>query len=73
MDPATLARIAPGFDAILTTPAGASAMPAGYARVACRIPAAPFASRADREGRAICLYRRAGGCDPKIAAAWRLR
>lgn len=73
MDPATLARIAPGFDAILTTPAGEGAIPAGYTRVACRIPGAPFASLAERRARGICLYRRPGGCDPKAAAAWRLR
>jgi GPI mannosyltransferase 3 len=73
MDPATLARVSPGFDAILTTPAGEGAMPPGYARVACRIPGAPFASRADRAARRICLYRRPGGCDAQVAAAWRLR
>ncbi len=73
MDAATLARISPGFDAILTTPAGEGDMPLGYARVACRVPGAPFTAPADREARRICLYRRRGGCDPGIAAAWRLR
>ena len=73
MDAATLARIAPGFDAILTTPVGEGAMPPGYARVACRAPRAPFTSRGDRQARRICLYRRPGGCDTQVAAAWRLR
>ena len=73
MDPATLARITPGFNAILTTPAGRAAMPSGYRQTACFVPEVPFADHDARAARAICLYRRAGGCDPGIAAAWRLR
>ena len=72
MDAGTLARVAPGFDAILTTRTGESAMPPGYARVSCRVPGG-VAPLAERRGRAICLYRRAGGCVPGIAEAWRLR
>lgn len=72
MTPATLASIAPAFDAILTTPAGESAMPRGYARVICRVPGG-VAPLAERRGRAICLYRRPGGCEPQVAAAWRFR
>lgn len=72
MDAATLSRITPAFDAILTTPAGVGAMPRGYAKVTCRVPGG-VAPLAERRGRAVCLYRRAGGCEPRVAEAWRLR
>lgn len=72
MDAATFARITPAFDAVLTTPAGVAAVPRGYAKVTCRVPGG-VAPLAERRGRAVCLYRRAGGCDPRVAEAWRLR
>ncbi len=73
IDRASLALISPGFDAILTTPVGIPDIPKNYRLVTCRIPPRLLSSAAEQAGRAICLYRRAGGCDPAVASAWRLR
>lgn len=73
IDAATLARIAPGFNAIVTTPQGIPDIPKNYTLVTCRIPPRAFSNAAEQGARAICLYRRPGGCDPLVASAWRLR
>lgn len=73
IDRASLAMIAGGFDAILTTPVGVPDIPKGYRLVTCRIPPRLLSNAEEQAGRAICLYRRPGGCDPAVASAWRLR
>ncbi len=73
IDRASLALISSGFDAILTTPIGTPDIPTSYRLVTCRIPPRALSDAAEQAGRAICLYRRSGGCDPVVASAWRLR
>lgn len=68
-DARAIAPASPSFNMIMTTPAGMDAIPPGYTQIGCRIPWAP-APIAERRARAICLYRRPGGCDPAPARPW---
>lgn len=69
---ATLADLSPSYDALLTTMEGMAEVPPGFRLVTCKAPPATIAAPADRAARAVCLYRRAGGCDPALAEPWRL-
>jgi phosphatidylinositol glycan class B len=71
--PRTVAEVralAPSFNAVLVTPARHHVVPPEYRLVTCKIPRAPNATLGERWTRGMCLYRRAGGCDPGPARSW---
>ena len=67
---ADVRAVAPSFNAILVTPQRRHVVPPEYRLVTCKVPRAPNATMAERWPRGMCLYRRAGGCDPGPALGW---